>query len=135
MTTLTVYFDGQFWVGVCERSDETGYAAAKVVFGAEPDDQELFTLVTRDYDRFRFSEPVANDTTGIKKVNPKRMQRQISRALSSEGVGTKAQQAVKAEQEKRAAEKKKTAKEQKELSLQQKFELRTQKRKNRHRGH
>ena len=134
MTTLTVYFDGQFWVGVCERNDETGYAAAKVVFGAEPDDQELFTLVTRDYDRFRFSDPVAHHSSEIKKISPKRIQRQISRTLSAEGVCTKAQQAIKAEQEKRAAEKKKTAKQQKEQSVQQKFDLRMQKKKKKHRG-
>lgn len=34
-TTFTVYFDGQFWVGIVERIDEGGLSAARVVFGAE----------------------------------------------------------------------------------------------------
>lgn len=33
--TFTVYFDGQFWVGIVERIDEDGLSAARVVFGAE----------------------------------------------------------------------------------------------------
>lgn len=35
-TTFTVYFDGQFWVGVVERIDEGGLSVARVVLGAEP---------------------------------------------------------------------------------------------------
>lgn len=34
-TTFTVYFDGQFWVGIVERIDEGGLSAARVVLGAE----------------------------------------------------------------------------------------------------
>ena len=34
-TTFTVYFDGQFWVGIVERIEEGGLFAARVVFGAE----------------------------------------------------------------------------------------------------
>lgn len=34
-TTFTVYFDGQFWVGIVERIEEGGFSAARVVFGAE----------------------------------------------------------------------------------------------------
>lgn len=35
-STLTVYHDGQFWVGVFERVEEGRLSARRVVFGTEP---------------------------------------------------------------------------------------------------
>ena len=46
-TMFTVYFDGQFWVGVLERRDEGLVRAVKVTFGAEPSDTELYEWVSR----------------------------------------------------------------------------------------
>lgn len=41
--TFTVYFNGQFWVGVLEHDDGTHVRAAQTVFGAEPTDKALLT--------------------------------------------------------------------------------------------
>ena len=35
-STLTVYHDGQFWVGLAEHVEDGRYGAARIVFGAEP---------------------------------------------------------------------------------------------------
>lgn len=37
-STLTVYHDGQFWVGLAKHVEGGRYGAARIVFGAEPSD-------------------------------------------------------------------------------------------------
>ena len=34
-STLTVYHDGQFWVGLAEHVEDGRYGVARIVFGAE----------------------------------------------------------------------------------------------------
>ena len=40
-STLTVYHDGQFWVGLAEHVQDGRYGVARIVFGAEPSDEEI----------------------------------------------------------------------------------------------
>ena len=40
-STLTVYHDGQFWVGLAEHVEGGRYGVARIVFGAEPSDEEI----------------------------------------------------------------------------------------------
>ena len=35
-STLTVYHDGQFWVGLAEHVEDGRYGVARIVFGEEP---------------------------------------------------------------------------------------------------
>ena len=44
-STLTVYHDGQFWVGLAEHVEDGRYGAARIVFGAEPSDEEILRFV------------------------------------------------------------------------------------------
>ena len=45
-TSLTVFFDNPFWVGVFERVDEVKLFVCKVTFGAEPKDyDDLFEFL------------------------------------------------------------------------------------------
>ena len=45
-STLTVYHDGQFWVGLAEHVEDGRYGVARIVFGAEPSDEEILRFVT-----------------------------------------------------------------------------------------
>ena len=67
--------------------------------------------------------------------NPKRRQRSIKKQLQNVGIGTKSQQALTAQREKSKMEHKKISKEQRELEQQRKFDLKQNKRKEKHRGH
>ena len=67
--------------------------------------------------------------------NPKRRQRSIKKQLQNVGIGTKSQQALAAQREKSKMEHKKISKEQRELEQHRKFDLRQNKRKEKHRGH
>ena len=131
---LTVFFDEPFWVGVFERSENGKLSAAKVTFGAEPKDSEVWDNVLRHYYKLKFSPAVK---AKIKQTadNPKRRQRNARKQLSTTGIGTKSQQALKLMQEQMKTERKQLTIEQREAEKQRQFELKQQKRRKKHIGH
>lgn len=133
-TTFAVYFDGQFWVGIVERIDEGGLSAARVVFGAEPSDEEIFRFVLDRWGTLRFS-PEIEAERGKEPRNPKRRQREAAKAAAKAAPSTKAQQAIAEMREQgKAAARKRSAVEKREAAA-QKRALRSEKRKEKHRGH
>ena len=94
-TTLTVFFEAPFWVGIWERSESGTYAVSRVVFGAEPSDAQVYDLILTRWNRLRFSPAHPAEEAAARRLNPKRMQRQAQRQLCENGVGTKAQQTLK----------------------------------------
>lgn len=133
-TTFTVYFDGQFWVGTVERIDEDGLSAARVVFGAEPSDEEVLRFVLERWDTLRFS-PEVEAERGKEPRNPKRRQREAAKAAAKAAPSTKAQQAIAEMREQgKAAARKRSAAAKREVTA-QKRALRLQKHKEKHRRH
>ena len=53
-STLTVYHDGQFWVGLAEHVEDGRYGVACIVFGAEPSDEEILRFVTSKWAELAF---------------------------------------------------------------------------------
>lgn len=49
-STLTVYHDGQFWVGLAEHVEDGRYGAARIVFGAEPSNEEILRFVVSKWE-------------------------------------------------------------------------------------
>ncbi|WP_411678050.1 YjdF family protein [Caproicibacter sp.] len=131
---LTVFFDDPFWAAVYERTEDGKLQAARVVFGAEPKDSDVYDFFLKNWTRLRFSPRVTAGRQEKTKVNPKRMQRQIQRQVADSGAGTKAQQALKLLQEQGKQKRKEKNRAMKEAEEQRKFELRQQKRKEKHRG-
>ena len=130
---LTVFFDEPFWVGVFERYENGKLSVAKVTFGAEPKDYDVYEFILKHYYDLRFSPAVA---TAIKetKHNPKRIQRDIKKSLAKTGIGTKSQQALKLQQEQNKLSRKAKSREEKQMEADSRFELKQQKKKARHRG-
>ena len=91
------------------------------------------SFVLKNYYRLRFSQAVA---TNVKEVgrNPKRVQREVRKQVQNTGIGTKSQQALKLQQEQLKTERKTVSREQWEAEKQRRFELKQQKRKEKHRG-
>ena len=131
---LTVYFDEPFWVGVFERTENGRLSAAKVTFGAEPRDREVLDFILKHYYELRFS-PAVETKTKPAADNPKRRQRNARKQMTSSGIGTKSQQALKLMQEQTKTERRQLSKEQREAEKQRQFELRQQKRREKHKGH
>lgn len=131
---LTVYFEEPFWVGVFEKIEGDNLSAAKVTFGAEPKDYEVYEFVLKHYYSLRFGPAVA---TGVKEVskNLKRIKRDVKKQLRENGIGTKSQQAIKLQQEQNKQERKLKSREQKMAEAERLFELKQQKKKAKHKGH
>ena len=53
-STLTVYHDGQFWVGLAEHVEDGRYGAARIVFGAEPSNEEILRFVASKWAKLAF---------------------------------------------------------------------------------
>lgn len=96
---LTILFEDPFWIGLYERMEKGRYQVCKIVFGAEPADGEVYNFMLKNWNALRFSVPVITDEAVEKQLNPKRIQREVRRAVQNKGIGTKAQQALKQMQE------------------------------------
>ena len=133
--TCTVFFEDPFWVGVCERYIGGAYSCAKVTFGAEPSEAEVWAFVLERFGSLAFSEPVSGTQKPQTAANPKRMQRQAARAVAAEGIGTKAQQALKSQYEAGKQEHKALSRAERLAEDQRRFLQRQDKKKAKHRGH
>ena len=136
-STLTVYFDGQFWVGMAELVEKDQLRACRVVFGAEPSNEEILDFVLARWMRLDFSAPIAQESQhGPADVgNPKRRKRQAAKARQQRSGPTKAQQAISEQREAEAELRKERASERRALKTREHFEQKTEKRKQKHRGH
>ena len=135
-STLTVYHDGQFWVGAFERIENGKLSVCRVVFGAEPSAEEIQELVCKQWNRLRFTRAIELESAIPKTPsNPKRRQREASRELAQRGPSTKAQQALSEEREANAQARKAESREESDRAKQERFEQRRKKHKQKHRGH
>lgn len=130
---LTVFFEEPFWVGVFEQISECRLSVCRIVFGAEPKDYEVYDFVLKNYYRLRFSPAVAADVREAGR-NPKRIQREVRKQVQNTGVGTKSQQALKLQQEQWKTERKTAGRKRREAEKERLFELKQQKKKEKHRG-
>ncbi|MFC2641637.1 MAG: YjdF family protein [Propionibacterium acidifaciens] len=107
-TTFTVNFTGRFWVGVYEHHDHGWVRAARVAFGSEPGEAELYEWLLAHGgalgERAARAPWVREGREGVRgRMNPKRAQRQAAKEAARPRASTAAQEAVRAEQEARAA--------------------------------
>ena len=134
MCTLTIYFEDPFWVGVFERIEEGRLSVCRVTFGAEPQDYELWDFVLRRYNALRFSPAVEAPVKALSDT-PKRRARDVSRQLQARGVGTRSQQALAAQREELKQARRQVARQRREEEAQRLFDLKRQRRREKHRGH
>jgi hypothetical protein len=128
MVRLTVLFEPPFWIGLCEREEDGQYAVCRIVFGAEPREQEVYAFVLANWHRLRFSPALAAETTAER-------HREIRHALTPAGIGTKAQQALGLQREQGKAARRVQTRAEREREQARQFQLRQTKRKEKHRGH
>lgn len=121
-----------------ERIHADKLTAARVIFGKEPTDPELYEWLLEHYDQLKFSAP-QNFTLTIKRKNPKRMLREVKREMEKASTTLRkeslAQQAIRLDVEKNKKVKKSQSKAEKEALAEQLFNLRQEKKKRKKRGH
>lgn len=132
--TLTVFFEQPFWVGVYEKVNGDNLEMCKFTFGTEPNDYEIYDFLLHHWNQLHFSSAVKADFKPQSAINPKRMQCSIRKQLQSQGIGTKSQKALKLQYEENKLAHKENNRQQKECEKQRLFELKSQKRKQKHRG-
>ena len=132
--SITILFENPFWIGIYERNCNGKYEACKVIFGAEPKDYEVYDFFMKNWHTLKFSPPVRNETDDKRKINPKRMQREINSRLENKGIGTKAQQALKLMHEQNRTERKIKSREQREAEKERQFALHREKKRAKHKG-
>lgn len=132
--SLTVLFENPFWIGLYERMNGNRYEVCKITFGAEPKDYEVYDFFLKNWRKLKFSPPVKTEKLEERKINPKRMQREINSQLENQGIGTKAQQALKLQQEQRRIERKIRSRTQKKAEKDRQYAMRQEKKKAKHKG-
>ena len=133
-SSLTILFEAPFWIGIYERSCNGKYEVCKITFGAEPKDYEVQEYIQQYYFSLKFSPAVETVVKDIKR-NPKRMQREAKKQTMETGIGTKSQQALKLQQEQNNQVRKERNRKKKEAEEQRMFELKQQKKREKHKGH
>lgn len=140
---LTVFFDGSFWYGLIEYSDfQNNYRAIKYIFGKEPKDGEiidfidnhLLSLIAKN-DKLKLGSHCVEKQQLIKKLNPKRMRREINRAKKRPVLSTKSQLAISESRSSNQLIKHHNSKLEKAASNQRKFEIKQEKKYQKHKGH
>ena len=133
-SSLTILFEAPFWIGLYERTDNGKYEVCKITFGSEPKDYEVYEFLLKNWHKLKFSPPIQAEVAMGRKINPKRMQREIQSQLQDKGIGTKAQQALKLQHEQCKLERKTKSREQKDAEKDRQFAIRQEKKKAKHRG-
>lgn len=131
---LTIYFENGFYYGLFEQENAQGLSVCRVTFGVERQMNEVLEFVNQKFSQLQFSPAVA-----LKKkrhcANPKRLQRLAKKEMKREKRSTKSQDALKLQQELDKQAKRSRLKDQKEYMQNRKFQLKQQKRKEKHKGH
>ena len=109
-------------------------SVCKVTYGAEPKDYEIWEFILKHFCELKFSPAVE---TKLKHTadNPKRRKRNVRKQLLDFGIGTKLQQALQMQREEIKLERRKISNEHREARKQRQFELKQQKRREKHKGH
>ena len=132
---LSVLFEPPFWIALYERETDGRYEVCKITFGTEPKDHEVCAFLLENWRRLVFSPSVEAAARAERRINPKRLQREIRRQIDAVGVGTKAQQALKLQHEQNKTERRTRSREQKQAEKDRQFALRQEKRLQKRRGH
>ena len=133
--SLTVYFEAPFWVGLYQREWNGQCQVCKITFGAEPKDYEVYAFLLEHWRHLPFSPSMEAAAPEERRINPKRMQRQIQKSLQNTGIGTKAQQALQLQREQGKEARKKVSRKEREAEADRQFALRQEKRREKHKGH
>lgn len=129
----------EVWTGVDKkRGADVGadnlHCAARIVFGAEPSNEEILRFVVNKWAKLSFFGHDPTEASEPAK-NPKRRGREAAKALKQPAMSTKAQQALAAQREAMKQESAHARSRRRAEEADALFEQRKLKRKQKHRGH
>lgn len=123
--TTTIFFDGQFWIALIEKTADDGtLAVGKHTFGAEPTNTDLLHFTLYEYSSVRLIESGASVRIKIRKS-----------IRESDRQTGKAKRLYAALQKEYLQGKKRERSRMSEVELQEKYRMKQQKKKEKKRGH
>lgn len=131
---ISVYFEDPFWVGVIEKYINGKLSVCKITFGAEPTNNDVYNFMLKNYDILKFS-PAVDAKPKVQHKNPKRIQREARKAQQNIGIGTKSQQALSKQYEENKLERKAKSKEKRLAEQERQYQIRKDKKREKHKGH
>ena len=131
---LTVFFEDPFWVGVFERIEDEKLQVSRVVFGGEPKESEVLEYILKHCRNLRFG-PAVETVVKEKRENKKRIRRNVKKEMQKSGIGTKSQNALKLQQEQNKQVRRQNFRAQRQADKLRLFDLKQQKKKEKHKGH
>lgn len=133
---LTIYFDGQFWIGLIECVNGAQLRAVRHVFGAEPSDIEVLEFVQQHLlevaARATAEVEIEHKVKGIH--NPKRAAREAAKIMHQPIVSTKSQEALKLQHEQNKQEHHERTKADRAAEEKRRREIKRKKAQQKHRG-
>lgn len=134
---FTVMFNSTYWIGVLELICDGNVHAARHLFGSEPSPQEIYEFVLAYYVEMSASATasVEAETTSKKRVNFKRMQREVKHAAKAAPINTQAQEALRLQHEQNEQERKKSQRDKRDALRDYKRKVAKEKTQKRRRGH
>jgi hypothetical protein len=134
----TVCLENSFWIALFERISDNKLSVARVIFGKEPTDPELYEWLLNNYEQLNFTSSQDFKLT-IKRKNHKRMLREVKKEIKKVSLNTHkesfAQETLRLELEKQKKVKKILKKQEKEALEKEHFLLKQEKKKQKKRGH
>lgn len=134
---LTIFFNGQHWEGVVELAADDRFQAGRHIFGSEPQAADILEFVVNNQVLQVLAQSTAaigSSTAVLKRVNPKRMARQVSKEMEMRGGPTMAQEVIKQSFEQQQQAAKQQEKIDRGVQAEEKWLRSRQKAKARHRG-
>lgn len=135
---ITIYFDGQFWVALIEREWEGRLQACRHVFGAEPGDGELAQFLESELPALlrRMQAGVClPDAQRPRRVNAKRLQREVAAQLRAAPVSRLTHEALQAQLQLRKQGAQAERKLRREAEQERRWQLAREKARKKARGH
>ena len=119
---------------MAEHVEDGRYGVSRIIFGAEPSNEEILRFVVNKWAKLSF---FGHDSTEASKPakNPKRRAREAAKALRQPAMGTKAQRALANQRETMKRELAQARSQRRVDEAEARFEQRKLKRKQKHRGH
>lgn len=133
--SLTVTFEPPFWIGLYKRESNGAYEVCKITFDAEPKDYEVHEFLLRNWHGLSYSPKLQGGSLSERRLNPKRLQREIKRQLEPRGIGTKAQEALKLQHGQNKKLRQSTSREAREAGKVRRFLQKQEQRREKHKGH
>jgi len=133
---LTIYFESPYWVGLLEEERDGLLYVGRHVFGAEPSDAEVYVFVLHGLVNLQARMTVGVPVESIEKrrVNPKRMAREVRREVANEHLTSKAQEAMRLQLEANKVEQRRETRQHREALRDYKCAITRLKVKQEHRG-